>query len=320
MTFTAIDIGAWAADEDHPVHPIGSKPKRTVIAPADASAPLIPGHSYLFKTATGWQAQQVWSEVIAYEVGDMLGLPVPRCMIAKRGDETGALIEFFYGYPNEQTVARLVHGSDILTSMYPQAKQRGRPHAVRLNVGICRRFAPRDDALQWWARVITFDALIGNTDRHTENWGLLTRVERKQQGPIKVPRVRINIAPAYDNGTSLGYEQSEQAIASPWDQSRLVSYANKGRHHLSWDLDDDSVRGHIELCKRYAAAYPAARNAMQNVIRFERGQITSIVERFIGADVGIPFSSARAGFVTDLIETRQGLLRAALGESDDKLD
>jgi hypothetical protein len=41
--------------------------------------------------------------------------------------ETGALIEFFYGYPGQNSPPRLVHGSDIMTRFLSDKKQ-GRPH------------------------------------------------------------------------------------------------------------------------------------------------------------------------------------------------
>src|SRR6266700_8014440 len=54
-------VGRWSADEDFTVHPVGSKPKRMLICPADSNEPyLIPNHAYLFKIAEGWRAQQMW--------------------------------------------------------------------------------------------------------------------------------------------------------------------------------------------------------------------------------------------------------------------
>ena len=52
-----VDITNWAGHEDFAVFPVGSKPKRMLICPANTSEPfLIAGHSYLLKTALGWQA------------------------------------------------------------------------------------------------------------------------------------------------------------------------------------------------------------------------------------------------------------------------
>lgn len=305
-----IDISGWSPDEDHPVFPVGSKPKRMVIAPANVAPPLIAGHSYLFKTAADWRQQQIWSEIVAAQLAALVGVPVPPCFISVDGSgaDVGALIEFFYGYPGEVPAMRLAHGSDFLTALYPSAKQRGRPHAVRLNIGICRRFVP-DRAIEWWGKVLTFDALIGNVDRHTENWGLVGRLTARGHERL--------IAPAFDNGTSLGYEKAEAAIASSWSKEAIKSYIDKGRHHCSWDVDDETVRGHFDLCHRYIIAYPEAGKAMRSVIRFDRSQITAITEWCSRTNVGIPFTSARARFVTELIEARQARLRAVLGEGDD---
>jgi hypothetical protein len=85
-----VDVTTWAPHDDYPVFPVGSKPKRMLVCPADVEESfLAQGHSYLFKTAVGWQRQQVWSEVIAYKVGAELGLPVAWRMIQRRAAELG---------------------------------------------------------------------------------------------------------------------------------------------------------------------------------------------------------------------------------------
>ena len=44
-----IDVDEWSVDEDFPIFPVGSKPKRLIRCPERAPQPfLIPGHSYLF--------------------------------------------------------------------------------------------------------------------------------------------------------------------------------------------------------------------------------------------------------------------------------
>jgi hypothetical protein len=56
-----------------------------------------------------WQNQQIWSEVIAYRIGTMVGLEVPPCFIAVEEFTglTGVLMEFFFGFPNEVEPANL---------------------------------------------------------------------------------------------------------------------------------------------------------------------------------------------------------------------
>lgn len=171
-----IDVAGWAADEDFPIYPVGSKPKRLVICPNDGvSAFLRPIQGYLFKEAAGWRAQQVWCEVIAYELSFLIGVAVPPAFIAidSSSGQAGALIELFYPYPAVNRTIRLVHAADFMHRNFADGKN-GRPHAFRENLALCRTLrAP--DALRWWGQAILFDTLIGNTDRHSENWGFPDR-------------------------------------------------------------------------------------------------------------------------------------------------
>jgi hypothetical protein len=96
----AVLVGGWRPHEEFPIHPIGSKPKQILICPPHHPEPfLIPGHPYLFKTAEGWRGQQIWSEIIAYQIAALVGLNVPPCFLAmnEHTGQVGALIEFFYG-------------------------------------------------------------------------------------------------------------------------------------------------------------------------------------------------------------------------------
>jgi hypothetical protein len=63
-------------------------------------------------------------------------------------------------------------------------KKRGRPHSVRSNADICRALQV-PGAREWWAGTLAFDALIGNTDRHPDNWGILARVVPCDHGSLR---------------------------------------------------------------------------------------------------------------------------------------
>jgi hypothetical protein len=112
----------------------------------------------------GWQASQLWTEVFAWQFSLLVGIAVPRCFVGidERG-VPGAVIEFFFGYPNEAAPERFIHASDILQRSLID-KKRGRPHSVRSNADICRALQV-PSAREWWAGTLAFDALIRNTDR-----------------------------------------------------------------------------------------------------------------------------------------------------------
>jgi hypothetical protein len=182
----------------------------------------------------------------------------------------------------------------------------GRTHGVRANVLIARAFKV-GTGVEWWGSTLTFDALIGNTDRHTENWGLLFDL-RPGERPI------ATLAPAFDNGTSLAYEIADQALKGACADERVADYVGRGRHHCSWDLDETKGAPHIELCARYLTAFPEAGEAMRNVIRFDPAQIGAILESCTHFDVTVPFIQERAELVSKLILERRRQLSVAFGD------
>jgi HipA-like C-terminal domain len=299
-------VGAWDKDEDAPTYPVGSQPKELLICPAYLmQARLISGHRYLFKTPRGWQAYQLWSEVIAYHIGTLCGVAVPPAYVATDSNgQIGVLVEFFYGFPGAAHEDRFVQGSDIL-QRFIRDKKTGRPHGVRTNMTITRRYGVQD-AVAAWGQLLAFDALIGNTDRHPENWGL---VWRYQQAHLPI----VSLAPAFDNATSLGYEQSEKRLFRFSSRAAVEKYISAGQHHCGWSQADDTRGGHIDVCVRYANAFPEAGEAMKNVVRFDMRDLERRLDELATIPASLPLSLARAQFVGDLVRARRDRLAAALG-------
>lgn len=312
-------IGQWERSQEFGTFPVGSKPKQMVICPVDATEPfLIAGHAYLFKWAEGWQEQQIWSEIIAYRIACLVGLDVPKCFLAV--DETvgrvGALVEFFYGYPGDVRTPRFIPAAEVLRLKDPK---KGRPHDVRTNMRFANRFQVKD-AVDWWGRALLFDALIGNTDRHPENWGMLFSLPpgisiRHDAWKRLIPFLKIfdrfdgsgfevKIAPVFDNGTSLGYEIREAALSLHIESAQLKFYIDRGTHHCGWSAAEPQFRHHVELCRRYLEAFPAAGAAMGNMLQFRQEQIDSILRECVACEVEPKFTAARAEFVSALIRER----------------
>ena len=149
-------------------------------------------------------------------------------------------------------------------------------------------------------------ALIGNTDRHPDNWGFLVRQRLGQKSVCA-------FAPAFDNGTSLGYEHPEAALAALRVPDRLLSYIRHGTHHCGWDTAEDGPASHMDLCARLIEAYPEARAAVQSVLDFEDEQADRICEECTRFNVSIPFTLERAAFVAALIKSRKAQLAALAG-------
>ena len=172
-----IDVAGWARDEDFAIFPVGSKPKRALICPSPSPYPfLIEGHRYMFKVSTGWRIFQHWSEVIAYRISTKISGPVcAPCFIAwdSTTGEVGVVVEFFYGHPRSGVPARFVAGADLMRRVFEDFDSDTDSTHTWQNIQlICRAFSVQN-RVAFWAKLLAFDALIGNTDRHSENWGLL---------------------------------------------------------------------------------------------------------------------------------------------------
>jgi hypothetical protein len=191
-------------------------------------------------------------------------------------------------------------------SLHPQAHT-GRPHNFQENQRVCRIVLGHQGYNPlWWVKAVAFDAIIGNVDRHSENWGFLVR--RSDRG-----NPTYSMAPYYDNGTSLGYEltaaKAEELLRNA---VALEAYIDRGKHHIGWDMQSDVATGHFDLLERVIKTIPAASGAVESMIRFEEKLIRPMIAKLTEYDVGIPFTPLRAELVVALLEARLRRVRKLL--------
>jgi hypothetical protein len=303
---SVISVGEWASDDDNPVYPVGANPKRLLVCPTPApQKELIAGHRYLFKSPKERKAPQLWSEMLAFHLSKPTGVHVPRCFAAinECTGEIGALVEFFFGYPSDEPGLRFIHGSDVTQAVITD-KKKGRPHSIRYNVRACRAYGITTPEI-WWGRVLAFDALIGNTDRHPDNWGLLVRLEVDADP-------QHAMAPAFDNGTSLAYELAEDRLPDPKDQTWFDRYVGRGTHHAGWTLRYNEPSGHFDMCTTFIKAFNAAGAGMRNVILCDESHTSAVLNACTGISAPLALSEKRADFLRVLLATRRRNLERAL--------
>lgn len=151
-----------------------------------------------------------WAEVVASEICALLEMPHARYDFARWGLREGVVTETFV-----PVGCRLISGNELLSKIHDQsaalARYERRQHRVSSCLAICgsSRVALPDgyDAsadIATGADVMTgylmLDYLIGNQDRHDENWGLVWC-------PSDPPRLWL--APTYDHASSLGRNESD---------------------------------------------------------------------------------------------------------------
>ena len=304
-TTQAVNISNWKKDDEFGVYPEGARDKTLFYSPSPSPYEfLIPNHRYLYKHAFGRHPDQFWTEIIAYQVGCLLDVPVPPAFVAFDEDNNscGALIEWFLNYPG-QPEERFVPGGDIMVSAIPgYDRKKGRQHNLAMvepYLGFLEKNSKVDMA-EWqiyWCDMLLFDALIGNTDRHQDNWGLLWQTSNET--------VKVRMAPVFDNGTSLGYEILDGNMDDFYKSDRMQNYINKGRHHIRWRLHDKKPAQHIELLELLANKYPAIANKIINKLNvFDLDALKAIIIDCTKYKLSIPLTEKRAEFVYHLIESR----------------
>lgn len=109
----------------------------------------------------------------------------------------------------------------------------------------------REKSLKYAPQEIIYQFLIPKhryllkMPRMSRNWQFWHEIIAYKLGRI----LDIPVPPAFDNGTSMGYERRPQDIAN----FNIERYNKKGVHHMKYSLDDQKRAGHAELLKKVAA-------------------------------------------------------------------
>lgn len=169
-----------------------------------------------------------WAEKVAGEIAQALQVPAATIEFARRGSVLGIV-------SGDVSVGRdLVLGNVVLFQCdpaYPKGERRGVPgYTVQAIYDALQQLgvqpppgSPQEqDACSVFASYLVLDALVGNTDRHHENWGLLID-----------PTSKPMLAPTFDHASSLGFLLSDQQRSErlgTTDRNRTVeAYARRGR-------------------------------------------------------------------------------------------
>ena len=212
-----------------------------------------PGESrtnWLFKyprPSTG----EYWAEKIVAEIAESLHIQHARVELAVFNDRPGTTTESFARKGRE-----LAHGNEVLARKIrgydPDLKYGQSMHTLSNIVqALDSVYGSAEIARTAKLRIaeyVVLDALVGNTDRHHENWGLL----RRRVGD----RWKSRVAPSFDHASSLGRELLDERRDRLLTESRIGSYAEKGRGAVYWSEDEQHGPSPLELVRRAAQAHP----------------------------------------------------------------
>lgn len=218
------------------------------------------GRSTLFKEGRPNTGEN-WAEVVAYELSKLLGIPAAEYSFSRWQERDDA--ESVLGVSTVNLVpqgARLIHGNELLFGVDPKYPRDRRykinSHTVGRVFDVLSHIKPLPpdgsseefNAYEYFCSYLMLDALIGNTDRHHENWGIILGTDGNRY-----------LAPTFDHASSLGRELTDTArqfkLTTKDVNQSVVSYVSKNRSGFNaTDANNirinclDAAREALELC------------------------------------------------------------------------
>lgn len=241
MDVKFIDASEWVKLEWY--NQGGTRAKRVLQSPDDAE--------WYFKCSEKKAARgnnpekyyryEFWSEIIAYQLGKLLGLNILRYDIAIHENQIGCLSPLMIKRDEEQLIEVGRYMTSLNLSFLPEDNSTRREYTFQLLEQTINEFK----LTQYWPQffqTLLFDAIIGNTDRHQENWAFLGKITfineslRDVNGQRKLQLTNlVSMAPIYDSGSSLARELTDEKVVDLLgNEAALNKYIINGKAEIHW--------------------------------------------------------------------------------------
>ncbi len=217
--------------------------------------------SYIAKTAEKWYPHESVIEYMINRIGQVLGVKMNDILLVRANDQIRFLSKYFINLKRQ----KLIHGAEIcgehlgdmlLAKEIAEDRIAARQlftfefirDAIRSVFPNC--FEQLNEGL---VKMLTFDCLVGNNDRHFYNWGVIDTKKKTSKLPT--------FAPIYDSARGLLWNFSDENIKN-WltlhkqGVNKLTGYIDGASPRIS--IEDNKAANHFELIdfiQRYNKEY-----------------------------------------------------------------
>jgi len=177
------------------------------------------------------------SEKLAYEIAKVLGYECAKIDLAIDSDNKIGVLNYYFSN-------RLIAPhTDIVAFLNKNKSERKKYYTVS-NIKVVLDEID-SNLFKDFIKIMIFDALIGEQDRHEENWGIIER-----QG-------KYYISPLYDNGDSLlrEFKNIQNAEKYYYGIKDFDAYINRSKT-IIYKEDNENQYKHFELIKYLYDNYP----------------------------------------------------------------
>jgi len=223
--FDVVDVASWSHSFEEM---LGTKPKRWLLDP-DSEVLWLMKYVTLNSRANAsvYRKGDDWAERVAGAVASQLELPAAQVELARGGSAE----EPELGVISRSIVTEdesLVHGNELLSEIGIGGTDSHDRTGYTLSAvrSVLERVEPAIElpgfsSWETFVGYLVLDALVGNTDRHQENWAVIERGGSRR------------MAPSFDHASCLGFqlsdEQRSERLASSDYNMSPEAYAARGR-------------------------------------------------------------------------------------------
>lgn len=194
-----------------------------------------------------------WAEKVAFEVACLIDIECAEIQLARFLETLGSCSKSFI---NREKKPEMIHGNEIMAGQFAdyerEKKYDQKDHTLDNIITAIRNTGSASEskrALKNFAGYIVLDGLIGNTDRHHENWAFLRWSDEKKQ-------THYIIAPTFDHASSLGRELLDEKREMILKENRIEQYISKGKGAIYANKDDKKGLNPLKLVKLAKNQYP----------------------------------------------------------------
>jgi hypothetical protein len=252
---------------------------------------------------------EFWSEILASEIGRELGFNTLKYDIACHKDEIGCLSKSMV----DTNAGKLSEGINYLRgydpNYNPDDKNSYSQYTFHFIESALNEYRLKDK-MKHLVTTIIFDSLIGNGDRHQENWGFivpninldekaknkaidttvfmqLVRIFHKNISKRYLEEFKGVFAPIYDSGSCLGRELSNEKVNKMLkDKQMIETYLKHDHCEIRWKDEKISHFDLINHIKEETIYKKVVENEIKRVI--ELFNIKNIEKIIAGVDKKLP--------------------------------
>lgn len=252
------------------------------------------------------------TEFLINKIGELLGLKMNESQLVIANNQIRFLSKDFI-----KRGQKLIHGIEILAEYYEDKDFVLEINKDRKNRRVYLTFDeieksiihvyPKEsnDLLKSLIRLITFDAIVGNNDRHFYNWGVIGDIYNSGMSDVV-------FTPIYDSARALLWNRTESKVLEMYRQfksgsNELDYYINRSKPRFSFDENPEA--NHFELVQYLSNHHP---NYSAIIATLTNIEAENTVIRELKGHISCFFSEERSILVEAILKKRFKKLRKVI--------